>query len=112
MDFQALNQSFLAWVEQRKLFTLVPFLEWAIASEGYGSLDWIPAFYGLQFFHPRSMQLARAAEMQGFITVVREGMQTLWERLLTQACPIRPSPSPSPSRSRDVASQPQLTPRC
>jgi len=32
-DFEALNQSFLAWLEERQLYTLVPFIEWAIAAE-------------------------------------------------------------------------------
>lgn len=52
LDFDALNQSFLSWLEERELYALISYLHVGFSAQGYGNLETIPAFYGLTWVHP------------------------------------------------------------
>lgn len=76
VDFAAINQSFLSWLEERELFALIPRLIVSTSAQGYGSLESIPAFYGLTFNHPNFF--GGSGTQAGIIG----DWQTMWERIL------------------------------
>lgn len=47
-----LNVTFLEWLESKGLYALMPFFVYSQAAQGYGSLEKVPALYGLWWNHP------------------------------------------------------------
>lgn len=76
VNFDALNQSFLSWLETHALYALIPRLILSTSGQGYGNLKTIPAFYGLMWNHPNFF--AGTGVQSGLL----EDFQTMFERIL------------------------------
>jgi len=80
IDFSALNCTFETWLTDRNLTSLIPVFLTAMTGQGYGSVAQMPAFYGLMWNHPNFMEAGMSTH-----GMLKEGFQTLWERLLAQS---------------------------
>jgi phytoene dehydrogenase-like protein len=75
VDFKQLNQTFLSWLHDKNLTALISRLSFSTAAQGYGGLADMPALYGLMWNHPNLLT-------GGQHSMLLDGFQTLWERLL------------------------------
>jgi len=78
VNFDALNQSFLSWLENNTLYALIPRLIITTSGAGYGNLETIPAYYGLMWNHPNFF--GRGTESG--LAALLEDFQTMFERIL------------------------------
>jgi hypothetical protein len=76
VNFDALNQTFLSWLENHSLYALIPRLIVLTSGAGYGNLETIPAFYGLMWNHPNYFG------GNGTLSMLLEDFQTMFERIL------------------------------
>ena len=78
--------SFLEFLQENKLQTLIPFFVYSQSCQGYGILDKIPAFYGLFWNTPELMrtvsELLRLAQDKPNVIVLTKGYQSLWDQMI------------------------------
>jgi len=101
VNMSALNMTYQEWLQEHNLTTLLPILLPTMNGQGYGDPKDMPALYGLMWNHPNF--IVGGPFGSGTIRMLREGFQTLWERLIqsTSADVSLESPVTQIIRKRD-----------
>merc|ERR1719469_767945 len=76
----ALHQNYYDWLAEHDLLNLLPIIHPTMNGQGYGDPKDMPALYGLMWNHPNF--ITGGPFGTGHVRMLREGFQTLWERLI------------------------------
>eukprot|EP01083_Nonionella_stella_P083961 232238_1 len=82
-QMKRIDCSFLEFIQNEGVEALIPFFVYSQTVQGYGTLDTIPAYYGLYWNNPQLVQspVWTSIKDEPGVIVVSKGFQSLWEQM-------------------------------